>query len=345
MTDSALIGNLFAYASQIALLVIVGIWLPRILGFRVPRIKLALYQCLLLACLLLPFLQPWSRSIPPLPPIASETLFTAESEGLLPASSGVASSRVETGAANEEAAYPTEKLVLLILGAGILIRLFWLGFGLWRIKAFLRNSHLLSRVPHELGRMQTLLRVYPHVYLSTRLRSPVSFGLVRPVIIFPRRFMKMDRAGQSAIACHELLHIRRRDWMSILWEEIVCSILWFHPAVWWLARESRLVREQVVDQQVVAITRNWRSYVQTLIEMAANPEQAKEILTTSFSRRSQLLRRLDLIISSPRPSRLRIAISLVAIVGALFLTGLVSVSTFPLTASLSPPWLAESQFY
>ena len=68
--------------------------------------------------------------------------------------------------------------------------------------------------------------------------------------------MKMDQAEQAAVACHELLHIRRRDWISILWEEIICSVLWFHPAIWWLARESRLVGEQVVDQQVVAITRN-----------------------------------------------------------------------------------------
>ncbi len=344
MTDSVLIGNLFAYACQVAFLVIIGVSLPRVLGLRAPRITLVLYQGLLLACLLLPLLQPWVRSIDPLPAlVASETLFTAEPEGPLPGPPVMTRPRVKTQVATEETAYSTEKLVLLILGAGILIRLFWLGFGLWRIKVFLRNSHLLSRVPLPLGEMQALLHVYPHFYLSPRLKSPVSFGLSRPVIIFPQRFMKMDKAGQAAVACHELLHIRRRDWISILWEEIVCSILWFHPAIWWLTRESRLVREQVIDQQVVAITRNWRSYVHTLIEMATNAEQAREILATSFSRPSQLVRRLELIISAPQPSRLRIAVSLFGIVGALFLTGFVSVSRLPLTSSLGPPVPIESQ--
>ncbi len=56
MTDSVLINNLLAYAFQIALLVIVGVWLPRALGLRAPRVTLGLYQGLLLACLMLPLL-------------------------------------------------------------------------------------------------------------------------------------------------------------------------------------------------------------------------------------------------------------------------------------------------
>ena len=99
----------------------------------------------------------------------------------------------------------------------------------------------------------------------------------------------------------------------------------------------------MVDQQVVAITRNWRTYAHTLIEMATSAEQAKEILATSFSRPSQLVRRLELIISAPRPSRSRTTVSLFSILGALFLTGFISVSRFPLTASLSPAVPVESQ--
>ncbi len=129
----------------------------------------------------------------------------------LPAPQVRARPRMTTKVATQEAAYSMEKLVLLILGAGILIRLLWLCFGLWRIRVFLRNSNLLNRVPLPVLEMQALLQVYPHLYLSTRLKIPVSFGLSRPVIIFPQQFVEMDQAGQSAVACHELLHIRRRD--------------------------------------------------------------------------------------------------------------------------------------
>ena len=52
MTHSVLVDNLFAYSCQIALLVIIGVWLPRVLGLRTPRIMLVVYQCLLLTSLL-----------------------------------------------------------------------------------------------------------------------------------------------------------------------------------------------------------------------------------------------------------------------------------------------------
>ncbi len=58
MTHSVLVDNLFAYSCQIALLVIIGVWLTRVLGLRTPRIMLVVYQCLLLTSLLLPLLQP-----------------------------------------------------------------------------------------------------------------------------------------------------------------------------------------------------------------------------------------------------------------------------------------------
>ena len=343
MTESVLADNLVAYASQIAFLVTVDIWLPRILGFRAPRIKLAMYQCLLLGCLLLPLLQPWAKLIAPLPTIAPEPLIATVPKTDPPAPRVEPRPRRVTQVGTERADYSTDQVILLIIGTGILLRLIWLAFGLWRIKNFLRQSHLLSRIPLPVREMQALLGVYPRLYRSSRLKSPVSFGLARPVIVFPKRFMVLNQAGQSAVACHELLHIRRRDWISILGEEIACSILWFHPAIWWLARESRLVREQVVDQQVVEITGNWHSYVQTLIEMATDADQARRILAHPFSRRSQLVQRLELIISEPRLSRLRIAASLSAIVVTLFLTGFMSVSRLPLTASLSPPVSMESR--
>ena len=85
MTDSVLIDNLFAYACQVAFLVIIGVSLPRVLGLRAPRITLVVYQGLLLACLLLPLLQPWVRSIDSLPAlIASKTLFHSRTGGPTP---------------------------------------------------------------------------------------------------------------------------------------------------------------------------------------------------------------------------------------------------------------------
>ena len=62
---------------------------------------------------------------------------------------------------------------------------------------------------------------------------------------------ELDPAMQEAILCHELLHVRARDWLFTVAEELVRAIFWFHPAIWWLLGEISLAREQVVDREVV----------------------------------------------------------------------------------------------
>ena len=61
-----------------------------------------------------------------------------------------------------------------------------------------------------------------------------TFGLRQPVILLPTRFERMSREVQGAILAHELLHVRRKDWVWTCCEELVRSLFWFHPAMVWL---------------------------------------------------------------------------------------------------------------
>ena len=61
----------------------------------------------------------------------------------------------------------------------------------------------------------------------------------------------MSLEAQTGILCYELIHGWRRDWMVTILEEVYASLLWFHPAIWWLLSQTRLVREQLVDAEVV----------------------------------------------------------------------------------------------
>src|SRR5207249_1032191 len=55
--------------------------------------------------------------------------------------------------------------------------------------------------------------------LSSQVDSPVTFGFWAPLILLPEHFPSLEPRFQSAIACHELLHVRRRDWAHHLGEE------------------------------------------------------------------------------------------------------------------------------
>jgi TonB family protein len=78
---------------------------------------------------------------------------------------------------------------------------------------------------------------------------------------------------QDAILCHEILHVRRGDWLFVIAEELVRAVFWFHPAIWWVLAEIQLAREQAVDREVLEMTRSRDPYIDALLAMAgATPE-------------------------------------------------------------------------
>jgi beta-lactamase regulating signal transducer with metallopeptidase domain len=104
--------------------------------------------------------------------------------------------------------------------------------------------------------------------------------------------------------CHELWHVRRRDWLWVLGEELGLTALWFHPAVWWLVGELQLAREQVVDRLTVAATGARREYMDALFSAADLPSAPP--LLSGFLRRRHLARRLVSLAEEAAMSRMRL---------------------------------------
>src|SRR6202041_3139918 len=128
--------------------------------------------------------------------------------------------------------------------------------------------------------------------------SPVTFGFAAPVILLPERFPSMDARFQSAIACHELLHVRRNDWVHHLAEEILRTEFWFHPAFAWLIGRVRLAREQVVDLEVVRLTEARKPYLEALLEFTAGSSRTAAIPAPPFLVERQLAERAALMLKA-----------------------------------------------
>ena len=96
--------------------------------------------------------------------------------------------------------------------------------------------------------------------------------------------------AQRAVACHELLHVARRDWPWILVEEVARALFWFHPAVWWLVERIQESREQLVDRLVIARIPSKRAYMTALLAFAdgGRPPAAATALLQKRHLRSRL---------------------------------------------------------
>jgi TonB family protein len=167
--------------------------------------------------------------------------------------------------------------------------------------------------------------------------GPITFGLIRPIVVFPQSVSEMPADVQEAIACHELLHVRRRDWLYEMLEEAVRSVLWFHPAIWWLIGRIRLTREQVIDQAVIKLTDSRERYVEALLSVALASSPVAFTPASPFLRRHLLKKRVARILQETTMTTRRLIASLTVSAAALATVGVFAVRSFPLEAQGQAP--------
>lgn len=81
-----------------------------------------------------------------------------------------------------------------------------------------------------------------------RLGSPVTAGWWRPVVLLPASLVSgMPAHLLEALLAHEMAHIKRHDYLVNLGQNVVETLLFYHPAVWWISGRIRVEREQIAD--------------------------------------------------------------------------------------------------
>jgi hypothetical protein len=109
--------------------------------------------------------------------------------------------------------------------------------------------------------------------VSAELRSPVSWGLMRPIILLSED--TVDSAGEAeAIIAHELAHVARLDWAKLLIARVACALFWFNPLVWKLAREAHQLREEAADDAVLLSEVDDAAYASLLVNAARHDNRA-----------------------------------------------------------------------
>ncbi|WP_422929008.1 M56 family metallopeptidase [Singulisphaera sp. PoT] len=91
-------------------------------------------------------------------------------------------------------------------------------------------------------------------FFSERVEVPTVVGWLRPRILIPMESLaKLTLDQLEALLAHELAHVLRHDYVVNLLQVGVESLLFFHPAVWWVSGRMRLERENCCDDMAVAL--------------------------------------------------------------------------------------------
>lgn len=126
--------------------------------------------------------------------------------------------------------------------------------------------------------------------VSDELRSPISWGVLRPTILLDPRALSSTGDAEAIIA-HELAHVARLDWAKLLVARLACALFWFNPLVWLLARESHHLREEAADDSVLLTDISGSDYATLLLNAARHDNRAVLIAAHGVAPAKNSLRR------------------------------------------------------
>lgn len=155
---------------------------------------------------------------------------------------------------------------------GILIfSLRW--FGMWKYTQKLRKGETQSELKEWQPRLEYLcasLEIRKAIILleSSLVKVPTVVGWIKPVILIPpSALVGLTPQQFESILVHELAHIRRNDYLANLLQTVIETLLFYHPAVWWVSDQIRSERENCCDDIAVSVGGNAVMYARALTQM------------------------------------------------------------------------------
>jgi len=181
------------------------------------------------------------------------------------------------------------------------------GMRRWRGRAEALPAHVADAVAALAGRMG--LPGFARVFGSPLAPGPVVVGFLRPMVLLPAAMLaNLPPEMLEAVIAHELAHVGRLDTWVNLFQRIAETVLFYHPAVWWLSGRLRNERELCCDELAVAATGRPLEYA-TALERSYRDAlgRGRPALAAGLStrNRSVLVRVKHVLGLAPSPTRSR----------------------------------------
>ena len=104
--------------------------------------------------------------------------------------------------------------------------------------------------------------------LSSGVEVPTVIGWLKPTVLLPLSALSgLSPLQIEAILAHELAHVRRHDYLVNLLQTLLETLLFYHPAVWWLSRRIRAEREHCCDDLAVSLCGDPVIYARALADL------------------------------------------------------------------------------
>ncbi len=270
-------------------------------------------------------------------------LVISEFKALMTGTKGVPNAPVSASAIKHFFLLPsawTHNTLIMIQSLGAIyavVSLSLIGMAVWkhvRMRLLLRHTidaspalnGLFLDISRDMGLSQsrssrTRLLVLPG------LKSPATAGWFNPRILLPEICEQIGPTPQVAdVLCHELVHVARRDYLWAGLSDLICCVLFFHPAVWKARKAMALQGELACDLAVLETRPGDRADYADSLTYFVRLRMLQEgfSLGIDFAASTSLGLRVRTILTTPKPvawwkgcSRAAAGLALVAAFGFL----------------------------
>jgi len=202
------------------------------------------------------------------------------------------------------------------VAAGVMQWLFWLWIagaagclfvllaGLWRLGQFAARATPMSSATWlalaDAFAAEQRPRRRIRLLTSEQQTLLVTWGVSRPTVLVPSSATAWSEERVRVVLGHEIAHIRRHDWLTLMIAEVVRALYWFNPLVWIACRRLREESERACDDMVLGLGIESTVYASHLLEIARSFGQMRRawLPAPAMVRQSSLERRISAMLNS-----------------------------------------------
>jgi TonB family protein len=147
-----------------------------------------------------------------------------------------------------------------------------MGTALYRLRGLRQASKLVaeSSAIALLTDLKTQLGISRKIELrlGRGIDTPLSFGLLTPQIILPQQSKNWSTSVMTDVLLHELSHIKRLDWITLIAAWLIASVYWINPLAWFAIKRLNEEAENSCDTAVLHAGRSDTDYAGSLLSVA-----------------------------------------------------------------------------
>lgn len=267
--------------------------------------------------------------------VSAPTVMAAPAQTLSQEAAAIPISLPEVVHVSEAAALPVASSPAIAWYAWVWLAVALLALGYFVTLYLHSHRRFAASLPLENTYVDVWLATHPlrravRVRQSDQITSPLTYGILRPVILLPKAALRLPPERLSAILAHEHTHIRRFDAITKLLLAFTLCLHWFNPLVWVLYvlfnRDIELACDEAVIRSMGETVKS--SYALMLLGMEEKRGPSSP-LYSSFSKYA-IEERINAIMKMKRKSiwSSLIALSLILVMPLVFATtGLAATAT------------------